>query len=176
MATKTKKPAATGRDWSETLFLPKTDFPMKAGLPEREPELLKRWAKLGLYERLREEAKGRAKFVLHDGPPYANGNIHIGTGAEQDPQGRDQSLAGDDGQGHQLRAGLGLSRPAHRVEGRGGELPRQGQVEARPVGLRGDDRLPRRVPRLCRALAQRAARGVQAARRRSATGTIPTPP
>jgi isoleucyl-tRNA synthetase len=70
----------TGRDWSETLFLPKTDFPMKAGLPEREPELLKRWEKLGLYKRLREEARGRDKFILHDGPPYANGHIHIGTG------------------------------------------------------------------------------------------------
>ncbi len=71
------KPAA--RDWSATLFLPKTAFPMKAGLPQLEPRLLERWAKLGLYERLRETAKGRPKFVLHDGPPYANGNIHIGT-------------------------------------------------------------------------------------------------
>ena len=49
----------TGRDWSATLFLPKTDFPMKAGLPEREPELLKRWERLGLYEKLRADAKGR---------------------------------------------------------------------------------------------------------------------
>jgi isoleucyl-tRNA synthetase len=67
------------RDWSETLFLPKTDFPMKAGLPRREPELLERWAKMGLYDRLRKEAMSRPKFVLHDGPPYANGRIHIGT-------------------------------------------------------------------------------------------------
>ena len=66
------------RDYSETLFLPKTDFPMRAGLPQKEPELLARWAKLRLYQRLREEARGRTKFVLHDGPPYANGNIHIG--------------------------------------------------------------------------------------------------
>ena len=66
------------RDWSETLFLPKTDFPMKAGLPEREPQLLARWAKMRLYDRLREEAMGRTKFVLHDGPPYANGHLHIG--------------------------------------------------------------------------------------------------
>ncbi len=66
------------RDYSETLFLPKTDFPMRAGLPQKEPELLARWHKLGLYHRLREEARGRTKFVLHDGPPYANGNIHIG--------------------------------------------------------------------------------------------------
>ncbi len=66
------------RDYSETLFLPKTDFPMRAGLPQKEPELLARWHKLGLYGRLRAAAKGRVKFVLHDGPPYANGNIHIG--------------------------------------------------------------------------------------------------
>ncbi|MEA2948946.1 MAG: isoleucyl-tRNA synthetase [Alphaproteobacteria bacterium] len=66
------------RDYSETLFLPRTDFPMRAGLPQKEPELLARWQKLGLYERLRAAARGRTKFVLHDGPPYANGNIHIG--------------------------------------------------------------------------------------------------
>src|SRR5919197_27038 len=72
------KGAGQGRDWSETLFLPKTDFPMRARLPELEPRLLERWARIGLYERLREQAKGRPRFVLHDGPPYANGNIHIG--------------------------------------------------------------------------------------------------
>jgi isoleucyl-tRNA synthetase len=66
------------RDYSATLFLPKTDFPMRAGLPQKEPELLARWQKLDLYGRLREAARGRTKFVLHDGPPYANGNIHIG--------------------------------------------------------------------------------------------------
>ena len=66
------------RDYSETLFLPKTDFPMRAGLPQKEPEILARWAKLEIYKRLREAAAGRDKFVLHDGPPYANGNIHIG--------------------------------------------------------------------------------------------------
>src|SRR5262245_14792824 len=66
------------RDYSETLFLPKTDFPMRAGLPQKEPEILARWVKIGLYARLREASKGRTKFVLHDGPPYANGNIHIG--------------------------------------------------------------------------------------------------
>jgi isoleucyl-tRNA synthetase len=66
------------RDYSETLFLPKTDFPMRAGLPQKEPELLARWQRLDLYRRLRDAARGRAKFILHDGPPYANGNIHIG--------------------------------------------------------------------------------------------------
>ncbi len=67
-----------GRDWSETLFLPATEFPMRAGLPELEPRLLKRWQDLGLYEQIRTQSKGRVKFTLHDGPPYANGNIHIG--------------------------------------------------------------------------------------------------
>jgi isoleucyl-tRNA synthetase len=65
-------------DYSKTLFLPQTEFPMRAGLPQREPEILKTWDQIGLYRRLREQAAGRAKFVLHDGPPYANGNIHIG--------------------------------------------------------------------------------------------------
>ena len=66
------------RDWGATLFLPKTDFPMRAGLPQMEPKLLERWQRMNLYGKLREAAKGRAKFTLHDGPPYANGNIHIG--------------------------------------------------------------------------------------------------
>ncbi|MGZ8322375.1 MAG: class I tRNA ligase family protein, partial [Rhodoplanes sp.] len=71
-----KKPA---RDYSKTLFLPKTDFPMRGGLPQKEPDILARWQRLGLYRRLREAAKGRDRFILHDGPPYANGHIHIGT-------------------------------------------------------------------------------------------------
>ncbi|MFM9847211.1 MAG: class I tRNA ligase family protein, partial [Hyphomicrobiaceae bacterium] len=71
--------SGSARDWSATLLLPKTEFPMRAGLPQREPQLLQRWADIKLYERLREASKGRAKFILHDGPPYANGNIHIGT-------------------------------------------------------------------------------------------------
>jgi isoleucyl-tRNA synthetase len=65
-------------DYSETLFLPQTQFPMRAGLPQKEPEILARWKELKIYKRLREAAKGRDKFILHDGPPYANGNIHIG--------------------------------------------------------------------------------------------------
>jgi isoleucyl-tRNA synthetase len=77
MSEKPQKPDSA--DYSKTLFLPQTDFPMRAGLPQREPEILKFWYDTGLYERLRQSAAGRPKFVLHDGPPYANGNIHIGT-------------------------------------------------------------------------------------------------
>ncbi len=65
-------------DYSQTLFLPRTEFPMRAGLPQKEPELLARWRERNLYKRIRETSAGRPRFVLHDGPPYANGNIHIG--------------------------------------------------------------------------------------------------
>ncbi len=65
-------------DYKTTVFLPKTDFPMKAGLPDLEPRLLARWKEIGLFERLRDQGAGREKFVLHDGPPYANGHLHIG--------------------------------------------------------------------------------------------------
>ncbi len=71
--------ASNSRDYRNTLFLPETDFPMRAGLPKKEPELLARWAGMGMYKALRETAKGREKFILHDGPPYANGHIHMGT-------------------------------------------------------------------------------------------------
>ncbi|WP_375413950.1 isoleucine--tRNA ligase [uncultured Bradyrhizobium sp.] len=76
---KTAAPAKPSTpDYAKTLYLPQTEFPMRAGLPQREPEILKRWSEIGLYDRLRQAAAGRPKFVLHDGPPYANGNIHIG--------------------------------------------------------------------------------------------------
>ncbi|MDH0304676.1 MULTISPECIES: isoleucine--tRNA ligase [unclassified Pseudomonas] len=65
-------------DYKATLNLPDTAFPMKAGLPQREPQILQRWDSIGLYRKLREIGKDRPKFVLHDGPPYANGKIHIG--------------------------------------------------------------------------------------------------
>jgi isoleucyl-tRNA synthetase len=70
--------AGGAADYSATLYLPQTDFPMRAGLPQKEPEILAHWQRIGLYTKLHEAAAGRARFVLHDGPPYANGNIHIG--------------------------------------------------------------------------------------------------
>jgi isoleucyl-tRNA synthetase len=66
------------RDWRDTVFLPKTDFPMKAGLAQKEPAILERWQRIGVYERLREQRAGRQRYILHDGPPYANGDIHMG--------------------------------------------------------------------------------------------------
>jgi isoleucyl-tRNA synthetase len=70
--------AGPARDYSKTLFLPETAFPMRAGLPDKEPQIWRRWEERDVYGRLRAASKGRPKFVLHDGPPYANGDIHIG--------------------------------------------------------------------------------------------------
>ncbi|MDR0818292.1 MAG: isoleucine--tRNA ligase [Oscillospiraceae bacterium] len=68
----------TTRDYNETLNLPKTEFPMRAGLPKREPPMLEAWQKSGLYKKVVENGKGRPRFVLHDGPPFSNGAIHMG--------------------------------------------------------------------------------------------------
>jgi isoleucyl-tRNA synthetase len=65
-------------DYKATLNLPWTEFPMKASLPQREPKMLRRWEEMGLYGRIRQQSRGRPRFVLHDGPPYANGHIHLG--------------------------------------------------------------------------------------------------
>ncbi len=94
--TETPAPA---RDYRDTVFLPKTDFPMKAGLAAKEPAILERWAKLGIYDRLREQRLGRERFILHDGPPYANGDIHMGHAMNKvlkDIIVRSQSLMGKD--------------------------------------------------------------------------------
>ncbi len=72
------KTDAGGVDYSKTLYLPKTDFPMRAGLPKKEPEILARWVQIDLQGQMRAAGRGRPKFVLHDGPPYANGHLHIG--------------------------------------------------------------------------------------------------
>lgn len=95
----TDTPENTQRDWRDTVFLPKTDFPMKAGLAAKEPAILDRWAKIGVYDRLREQRKGRERFILHDGPPYANGDIHMGHAMNKilkDIIVRSQSLMGKD--------------------------------------------------------------------------------
>ena len=65
-------------DYRSSVFLPRTEFPMKGNLPNREPDILKEWEDMDLYATLRTASKGREKFILHDGPPYANGDIHIG--------------------------------------------------------------------------------------------------
>ena len=86
-------------DYRATVFLPKTDFPMKAGLPEKEPTILAKWLGDGLYQKLRDARRGREKFILHDGPPYANGDMHIGHALNhilKDMVVRTQTLLGKD--------------------------------------------------------------------------------
>ena len=87
------------RDYRDTVFLPKTDFPMKAGLPAKEPKIAARWEEEGLYRQMREARAGREKFILHDGPPYANGDMHIGHALNhtlKDMVCRTQNLMGKD--------------------------------------------------------------------------------
>jgi isoleucyl-tRNA synthetase len=91
--------APTKPDYRSTVFLPRTDFPMKAGLPQKEPAILARWEKAGLYQQIRKSRAGRTKFIFHDGPPYANGDIHIGHAlnhALKDMVVRTQTLLGKD--------------------------------------------------------------------------------
>jgi len=94
-----QQPEDARPDWRSTVFLPKTDFPMKAGLAAKEPAILARWAETGLYRQLREARSGRTRFILHDGPPYANGEIHMGHAMNKvlkDIIVRSQSLMGKD--------------------------------------------------------------------------------
>ena len=89
----------TKTDYKSTVFLPRTDFPMRGELPKREPALLRRWEEMGLWGKLREAAAGRPPFILHDGPPYANGNLHIGHALNKihkDVINRAQQMAGRD--------------------------------------------------------------------------------
>ncbi len=86
-------------DYRPTVFLPKTDFPMRGGLPTLEPRLVERWRSMGLYQKLRDTARGREKFVLHDGPPYANGDLHLGHALNKilkDVINRAQQMSGKD--------------------------------------------------------------------------------
>ena len=86
-------------NYKDTVFLPRTDFPMRAGLPKKEPEILQSWQQVDLYRRLRETRQGAPKFILHDGPPYANGQLHIGHALNKilkDVVNRSQSMLGKD--------------------------------------------------------------------------------
>jgi isoleucyl-tRNA synthetase len=86
-------------DYKSTVFLPRTDFPMRGGLAELEPKLLRRWQAMGLWGKQRAASKGREKFVLHDGPPYANGHLHIGHALNKilkDVVSRSQQMLGKD--------------------------------------------------------------------------------
>ncbi len=99
MTSTTATAPADAKDYRKTVFLPSTPFPMRGQLPVREPELLQRWERLDLYQRQREAAAGREKFILHDGPPYANGHLHMGTAFNKilkDVINRSQQMLGKD--------------------------------------------------------------------------------
>ena len=140
-------------DYKATLNLPSTAFPMKAGLPQREPEILQRWNSIDLYRKLRQIGEGRPKFVLHDGPPYANGNIHIGHAVNKvikDMIVRSKTLSGFDapyvpgwdchGCPSNTRSRPPLAKPARRAN-------------------------PRTLPRLCRRADRRAEGRLHSSRR-----------
>ena len=152
-------------DYRSTVFLPKTEFPMKAGLPQKEPGILAKWQAADLYKQLRESRARREKFILHDGPPYANGDMHIGHALNhilKDMVVRTQDAAR---QGRAVRAWLGLSRPTDRMEGRGTVSQEEAKQGRGPRG-----RVSRRMPCLCPALGQCAARTVEAPRHQRRLG------
>ena len=153
------------RDYRSTVFLPKTDFPMKAGLPEKEPGILARWLGDGLEAQLRERRRGREKFILHDGPPYANGDIHIGHALNhilKDLVVRTQTLLGKDApyvpgwDCHGLPIEWKVEGTVSREEAQQGRGPR--------------GRVPRRVPGVRAALGRPPARAAEAPRRRRRLG------
>ncbi len=150
-------------DYKDTLNLPKTDFPMKANLTKREPEMLARWEGMRIYDRIRADAKGRKPYILHDGPPYANGNIHLGTALNKIIKDILIKAKNMDGPRQRLRPRLGLSRPPHRTPGgqgvgreEGGDVP-GGQTPLLPGlcrSIRGDPAGAVQTPRGIRGVGQ----------------------
>jgi isoleucyl-tRNA synthetase len=152
------------RDWKDTLNLPRTDFPMKANLSASEPATIARWEELALYTRLRDRGRGRPKFVLHDGPPYANGQIHIGHAMNKvlkDFIVKSRTMAGYDAP----------YVPGWDCHG----LPIELNVE-RELGPAAKDRAPAEFRRACRAFAEKfvASQG-EDFRRLGVTGDWPNP-
>ena len=136
---------AKARDYSETLFLPKTGFPMRAGLPQKEPAILQRWHEARPVPAAARRRRGPAALHPPRRPAYANGNIHIGHALNKilkDVVTRSQQMLGF----NWTRTGLGLPRPADRMEDRGGQLPGQGQAEAGFVEPGSARRFPQGMP------------------------------
>src|SRR5215203_518249 len=147
-------------DWKDTLNLPRTDFPMKANLPTAEPAALARWEEMGLYGRIRAARAGRPRYVLHDGPPYANGQIHLGTALNKilkDFVVKSRTMAGFDspyvpgvrrtlhrGDDRGVQApwrlrGLGPSLPDDGFQVSGGDRAGPWQLRAAGAGLQGQE-------------------------------------
>src|SRR5947207_13766079 len=136
----------TAEDLKSTLNLPRTDFPMKANLPQAEPRRIEQWKTQDLYGRLREARKGAPKFVLHDGPPYANGHIHLGTALNKilkDIVVRSRTMAGEKGHDAPYVPGWDCHG-----------LPIELQVD-RDLGSKKRDMSPVEFRRACRAYAEK---------------------
>ena len=148
-------PTDAERDYRDTVFLPQTGFPMRGDLPKKEPQILARWDAQDLWGKLRAASQGRPLFILHDGPPYANGNIHIGTALNKihkDVINRTRQMAGYDANYIPGWDCHGLPIEWKIEEG----LPRKKQGQGRGPG----PGFPRRVPRLRRPLDGGAGAGV----------------
>ena len=154
------------RDWKDTLNLPRTDFPMKANLPATEPATIARWDAMGLYAQIRDARRGAPRFVLHDGPPYANGEIHIGHALNKilkDLVVKSRTMAGFDAPyvpGWDCH-GLPIELNVERELGAGGQGSRAGRV-------------PPRLPRVRRRSSSTRSATTSSASASSATGTIRT--
>jgi isoleucyl-tRNA synthetase len=153
-------------DYKSTINLPATDFPMKADLSRREPDMLSWWESQGIYSKLRKAAAGRPRFVLHDGPPYANGAIHIGHAVNKilkDIIVKSRTLDGFDAPyipGWDCH-GLPIEHQVEKKHGRVGD-----KLDAR--------RFPRRLPRVRAGAGRCAAHRTSSASACSATGTART--
>ena len=112
-------------DWKDTFNLPKTAFSMKANLPQAEPKMLARWEREDLYGQIRGARERPRSYVLHDGPPYANGNIHLGTALNKILKDFIVKSQDHGGLRRALRPGLGLPRPADRAQGRSASWARR---------------------------------------------------
>jgi len=149
-------------DYKHTINLPQTEFPMKADLAQREPAMVRAWEQRGTYAKLRELARGRPRFVLHDGPPYANGAIHIGHAVNKilkDIVVKSRSLDGFDSPyipGWDCH-GLPIELQVEKKHGRPGQKTRRAGLSCR-------------LPRLCARADRTAAYRLQAARRSRGLG------
>ena len=153
-------------DWKDTLNLPTTGFPMKANLQVTEPQMLARWDAIGLYRKLREHRRGAPIFILHDGPPYANGNVHLGTALNKISEGLRGALAVDGRLRLAVRAGVGLPRPADRAQAaQGARTEERRDQRGRPAP---------RLPRSTRRGSSTSSAPSSSASACSATGTIRT--
>ncbi len=142
-------------DLKATVNLPKTDFPMKANLPQNEPKMLARWEQMRLYEMIRKARKGQPVYILHDGPPYANGAIHLGHALNKCLKDFVVKSQHHGWVRLALRTRLGLPWPAHRDQG-GRDRSAARSCNGPAAGARGVPQVRREISRTCSAISSSA--------------------